>query len=150
MSTTHDDNATTWRDLTDQLTPQQIAELEYCELHQIPPGLADPRQGQLNCARAMARQNLIDALCDDVPVPVDCHGTVGQWTDLDDEGFGRMYTIAMREVDGMTVETVGWQYDDGSCRDRSVMLRDEEVGPDEARRLAAALIAAADELDGLQ
>ncbi len=28
---THDDNATTWRDLADQLTPQQVAELEYCE-----------------------------------------------------------------------------------------------------------------------
>jgi hypothetical protein len=25
MATTHDDNATTWRDLADQLTPEQIA-----------------------------------------------------------------------------------------------------------------------------
>jgi hypothetical protein len=31
MNTTPDDNATTWRDLSDQLTPEQIAELEYCE-----------------------------------------------------------------------------------------------------------------------
>jgi hypothetical protein len=30
MNTTPYDNATTWRDLSDQLTPEQIAELEYC------------------------------------------------------------------------------------------------------------------------
>jgi hypothetical protein len=51
MTTTHDD-ATTWRDLADQLTPQQIAEMEYCEREGIPPGLTSP-QHQLNCARAM-------------------------------------------------------------------------------------------------
>ncbi len=28
MNTTHDDNTTTWRDLADQLTPQQIADLQ--------------------------------------------------------------------------------------------------------------------------
>jgi hypothetical protein len=53
MNTTHDDNATTWRDLADQLTPRQIAELEYCERENPPPGLAGPQE-QLNCARAMA------------------------------------------------------------------------------------------------
>ena len=31
----------TWRDLADMLTVEQIAELEYCEREQIPPGLAD-------------------------------------------------------------------------------------------------------------
>jgi hypothetical protein len=31
MTTTHDDNATTWRDLADQLTPTQIAKLEEFE-----------------------------------------------------------------------------------------------------------------------
>ncbi len=31
MTTTHDDNATTWRDLADQLTPEQIAKLEESE-----------------------------------------------------------------------------------------------------------------------
>ena len=40
MTTTHEDNATTWHDLADQLTPEQIAELEYCEREQVtPPGL---------------------------------------------------------------------------------------------------------------
>jgi hypothetical protein len=34
MNTTHDD-ATSWRDLADQLTPEQIAELEYCEREQV-------------------------------------------------------------------------------------------------------------------
>jgi hypothetical protein len=39
MTTTHEDNATTWRDLADQLAPDHIAELEYCEREQVPPGL---------------------------------------------------------------------------------------------------------------
>ena len=46
MNTTHDDNATTWRDLADQPTPLQVAELEYCEREQIPPGDFDRRQGR--------------------------------------------------------------------------------------------------------
>jgi len=36
------DNTATWRDLADQLTPQQVAELEYCEREGIPPGMAEP------------------------------------------------------------------------------------------------------------
>jgi hypothetical protein len=43
MNTTHDDNATTWLDLAGQLTPEQIAEPEYCERRQIPPGSSLPR-----------------------------------------------------------------------------------------------------------
>jgi hypothetical protein len=31
VTTTHDDDATTWRDLADQMTPEQIAELELRE-----------------------------------------------------------------------------------------------------------------------
>ena len=33
--TTPDNTATSWRDLADQLTPEQIAELEYCEREKI-------------------------------------------------------------------------------------------------------------------
>ena len=42
MNTTHDDYATTWRDLRDQLTPAQIAEMEYCERDGIPPASLMP------------------------------------------------------------------------------------------------------------
>ncbi|BBX16951.1 hypothetical protein CRI77_24995 [Mycolicibacterium duvalii] len=31
MNTTHDDDATTWRDLTDQLTPEQVQRFEHQE-----------------------------------------------------------------------------------------------------------------------
>jgi hypothetical protein len=93
MTTTHDDNAMTWRDLTDQLTPQQIAELEYCEREQIPPGLAGP-QGQLNCARAMARRNLIQALCADIAPPAEAvAGEIYDWEERENDEFGRMYGI---------------------------------------------------------
>lgn len=49
---------TTWRDLSDMLTAEQIAVLEYCEAAQVPPGLASP-QRRLNCAQLMAGNNLI-------------------------------------------------------------------------------------------
>ncbi len=35
MITTPGDNATTWRDLADQLTPEQIAEIEYCRFSEL-------------------------------------------------------------------------------------------------------------------
>ena len=69
--TTHDDNATRWRDLADQLTPQQITELEYCEREGIPPGMPDPAQGALNCARMMSRSNIVQAMYGDIAPPPD-------------------------------------------------------------------------------
>ncbi|CQD21934.1 hypothetical protein BN000_05410 [Mycobacterium europaeum] len=38
MTTAHDDNAVSWRELAGQLIPEQTAELEYCEREQIPQG----------------------------------------------------------------------------------------------------------------
>ena len=64
-NTAHDDNATTWRDLADQLTPKQVAELELQEneaLAVIAAGrnpresLQDIARGFLNEARWTAQQ----------------------------------------------------------------------------------------------
>jgi hypothetical protein len=101
MNTTHDDNATGWRDLADQLTPEQIAELEYCEREQIPPGLADAEH-QLNCARAMARENIIQALCADIPAPPGAVGRVYDWEEWSGERYRRMFSASAstRAVDG--------------------------------------------------
>jgi hypothetical protein len=61
--------------LADQLTPQQVAELEYCEREGIPPGMAEPKY-QLNCAREVARYNFIQELCADIAPPADA---LGHW-----------------------------------------------------------------------
>jgi hypothetical protein len=104
------DHTATWRDLADQLTPQQVAELEYCEREGIPPGMAEPRH-QLNCAREMARHNLIQELCADI-APADALGQVNEWEGWGD-GYGRMFTCSTRAVDTMSVEVIGIQHDDG-------------------------------------
>jgi hypothetical protein len=71
--TTDNDNATTWRDLADQLTPEQIARFEHAEqLCMTGAHLAFPRNdrsktvadmldGVLKEARWEAQQNFTDA-----------------------------------------------------------------------------------------
>ena len=41
MSAAHDETATSWRDLVDQLTPEQVVELEHLERERTPPRLAN-------------------------------------------------------------------------------------------------------------
>ena len=72
------ENAASWRDLVDMLTPEQVAELEYCEREQIPPGLADPEH-HLNCAQMMVRHNFIQELCDDIAQPVNAIDEPSEW-----------------------------------------------------------------------
>ena len=45
-------NATSWRDLADQLSERQIAELEYCEREQVPPGMSSP-QNRRSAAKSL-------------------------------------------------------------------------------------------------
>ncbi len=137
---------TTSRDLADMLTPQQIAELEYCEREQIPPGLADP-QHRVNCAQMMARHNLIQQLCADIAAPVDAVGDPDAWQEWGD-GYGRMYSVSSREVGEMSVQVLGVQFDDGRT-ERSILASGvEQMNAAEARQLAEALLAAADEMGG--
>lgn len=67
MTTTPDGAATTWRDLADQLTPDQVAKLEGYEadwlMHARDPGLMRVT------ARERATYNVIGALCAGVPEP---------------------------------------------------------------------------------
>lgn len=72
MTAKHDDNATTWRDLADQLTAEQIARFKRVEqlcmagAHLVFPQndqsatLADLLAGVLKEARWEAQQNLTD------------------------------------------------------------------------------------------
>jgi hypothetical protein len=156
MTTTHDDNATTWRDLADQLMAQQIAELEYCEHENVPPGLASP-QHQLNCARAMSRENIIQALCASITAPADAIDEPSRWIEWDHGDYCRMFTsTATRtaEETNITVNVLGNQFydgrierwisiDDSARRDEGVMTAEQ------ARALSAALAAAAYAMDAL-
>jgi hypothetical protein len=139
---------TTWRGLADLLTAEQIAELEYCEREEIPPGLADERH-RVNCARMMARHNLIQQLCADVAAPVDAVGEPDVWQDWGD-GYGRMYTVSSRDVGEMSVQVCGVQFDDGRTETSILAGGVEQMTAEEGRRLAEALIAAADELGRLE
>ncbi len=139
---------TTWRDLSDMLTAEQIAELEYCEREGIPPGLADAEH-RLNCAQMMARHNLIQQLCADVARPVVAVGERDAWQEWGD-GYGRMYTVSSRDVGEMSVQVLGVQFDDGRTEASILASGVEQMNAAEARRLAAALVAAADELGRLE
>lgn len=150
METTHsDDNATTWRDLADQLTADQIAELEYCEREKIPPGAFSP-ESQVNCARAMAEHNIIQALCADVPAPPEATGLC-EWESWTGGGYARLFDISpIRLSEGMSVLPLGIQHNDGRIeRFISARLEKEDISPAEARQFAALLVDAAGELDRL-
>jgi hypothetical protein len=87
--TTDDDNATTWRDLAGQLTPEQIARFEHAEqlcmtgAHLAFPQndrsktVADMLDGVLKEARWEAQQNLTDThTFGHVPLPPPPHRAV--------------------------------------------------------------------------
>lgn len=149
--TTTPDNVTTWRDLADQLTPQQVAELEYCEREQIPPGLAT-EQHRLNGARAMIRRNIAQALCADIPVPADAIDTPSDWDEWQDEHqhFQRVYTAHDAMIGGTRVQILGYQNEHNEIYRRIYVDGTlEDLDAATARTIAAALTAAADRLDQL-
>lgn len=152
MNTSYDEDATSWRDLATQLTPDQVAELEYCEREKIPPGIFSA-QSQLNCARGMVEHNIIQALCADVPAPPEATGLC-EWETWTGGSYARMFDIASsRSADGMSVLLLGIQHHDGRI-ERFVSARlengDNNMSPAEARRFANLLVEAADRLDGFR
>ncbi len=148
MTPAHDETATTWRDLVDQLTPQQVVELEYCEREEFPPGLASPGN-HLNHARKLVELNLARAMYADVAPPADAI-EVDDWSDWDRDVYLRMFVSWFRREDGVSVEISGFQSSDGLV-ERSIVdtSGDNPMSAGLARQRAAALLEAADELDRL-
>lgn len=157
MSQPTDDNATTWRQLADALTPDQITYIENWESRPDEPPNADgsPRsyddhqRGLLYTAREFVGQNAAAALFADVaPPPEDGqhyhweHGGDGQWT--------RYFAGTVRDIDKAAVIINGFQSSDGTIT-RSICVDGEtdDLDAAKARRIAAALIEAADELERL-
>lgn len=140
---------TTWRDLADQLTPAQIDNLEWLETDS-PPGLLDKPEQHLMLARGWAADNLEQAWYADVVPPAGAV-EVGPWN-VSKGVRRRDFRVAETGIAGLdiTVETRGVQNTDGSV-DGHLALTGEGLGaldPAAARQLAAALLAAAEGLEG--
>jgi hypothetical protein len=139
--TTPDDTAQTWRDLADQLTPAQIAQLERLE-HDEPKVL-------LEMARQWAAEKMTDAVpCDDVAPPA---GAVRTFAWQRDGNWFRDFEGTTRGGGQARVHICGRQQADGSLR-RWITVRArylDALDASAARELAAALTDAADELERL-
>jgi hypothetical protein len=147
MTITPDNAATSWRDLADQLTPEQIAELESMDREGIPPGIASPKS-HLNHARKLAELNIARTMLADMPLPADAVGEVSDWLDIDDGVYQRGWT-AWTDPAGQ-VSIYGLQSSDGTVeRDIIDTGGDGPMTAGEARQRAGALADAAAELDRL-
>jgi hypothetical protein len=177
MSDITHENVTSWRDLADQLTREQVAKLQDSEHnfrtkaaslpaeypYEWPPRSESEIGDILLCsARIYAGDNLGAKLIGGVAPPAGA-SYVGDW---DDARFGvdaaLRYFRGSKRVIGrggnlgkdITVATDGLQYADGRInREITTALGDYEaldpLTSEQARQLAAALIAASDEIDRL-
>ena len=157
MTSIHDDNATTWRDLVDQLTPEQVAQFgrgEADALNSVAAGRnayespEDVARCFLVDARREAEQNLTDSTFD-APIPAAASGAE-HW---EDDGTGRWTRVVQgiqRNVGHLSVGITGEQHPDGTVEWSAYAHADDNPAtPDQLRQFAAALLEAADELDEL-
>ena len=154
MTTTHDDNATTWRDLADQLTAGEVSGLEGLEQDLKRRRCAEDftTDFMLKTARSHITGRLADTAYADVPAPPDIT-FIGEWEqDLKLGGWSRA-VVWRASVDAtMGVDIDGRQHCDGTV-ERGISLyvgEGAQLTSAGARRLAALLVEAADELDGLR
>jgi hypothetical protein len=166
MTTTHDENATTWRDLADQLTPEQIAELEESERRHrrnavenpawctwLPRTEADIASRVLEHARNLVADNLNDVLFAEITLPAGAVSAL-PW---DSDGWrcfdGKSWCIE-RNARGadIQVKIVGVQYADGRVERQLAVHKlhaDEPITPHVAQQLGAVIAAANAEIDRL-
>lgn len=160
MTTWSEDTATTWRDLTDQLTPQQVDQLRDVE-RRLPEGEKTTAM-MLKWAREHIAHRLTDVMYAGVPIPAGARTDSAGWgKNLQREGYSR--SLVWRSYEGgaadlrlagacISVDIDGRQECDGSFT-RHVSLWGFKEGAgltgDQARGVAALLTLAADELDRL-
>ncbi len=141
---------TTWRDISDQLTPSQIELLEWLEGDPLNGLLAKPEQ-HLTFARGWASENLEQNLHADVTPPANAV-EVAEWRKSKTGVRCRSYRSAVTGIAGLdiTLEFHGTQYTDGHIECRMGLSGDSlaDLGPSDARELADALLAAAEESEG--
>ena len=140
---------TTWHDIADQLTPSQIELLEWLEGDPLNGLLARPEQ-HLMFARGWASENLEQSLHADVEPPA-AAVELGEWRKSKDGERSRSYrsVIGVGDLD-IALEFRGSQYTDGRVECSMALTGDglAKLNPTAARDVAAALLAAADHIDG--
>jgi len=136
----------TWRDVVDQLAPEQAARFELSERSGDDPATL------LATAREIAADNVtagVVVLSGGIAVPPDAVRTYG-WQTYGGRTW-REFDGSTRCVGEATIRVVGRQFGDGTC-ERWISLSatyDEEFQAAQARELAAALQAIADETERL-
>jgi hypothetical protein len=164
--TPHDENATSWRDLMDQLTPEQIAKLEKSESRYrrmavsepawctwIPRTAADVASTVLSVARSYVADNLNDVLFAEIALPAGAV-TALPWDSDGSRCFdGPSWCIERNGIDpDIEVQIVGVQYADGRVERRIAVgevHHDQPLTPFEGQQLCAVIAAAADEINRL-
>lgn len=147
MNTIPDNNATSWRDLADQLTPDQIETYECVER-----GTQGRASAQLlEFARLSVEGRLAEMAYGDIPLPVGAE-SADKWQVHREFGWSR--SVVWREFRGpeMSVDIDGWQRCDGAVARRAISVylnEGQQFTGAAARQLAALLVEAADELDRL-
>lgn len=147
-------NPPTWRDYTDQLTADQIGSLEHAETRLSPPVAGHPQgvAALAALAREMAETNAVDARYAGLALPAGAiandgwtrHGDDGEWVRLIE------WAVIPTHTPAVDICVDGRQATDGTfTRQVAVYAEDVRLTAAQARDLAAALIAAADELDRL-
>jgi hypothetical protein len=156
------ENATSWRDLADELTPEQVEDLEDYDRKTnefvaalIGPPPFDPREAVLRIARRYATENMMDALIGDVPTPAGA-----DFVDTWQEGEPQPYRVILgprRVVGKVEIQRSVTQFADGSIDQVGLIAapgirvranREDGLTKKQARELAALLLEAADEMDG--
>jgi hypothetical protein len=167
------ENVSSWRDLADQLTPEQITELEESERRYrayavtepswctwIPRTEADIASTLLEFARARVADTLNDVLIGEVALPAGASPDVWQnYVPSRPSNAVLPYRVLLGEARGIpgldvvSVQASAIQFSDGRIDDGSVhepphvYLRDEALSTAQARELATVLVEAADQAD---
>ncbi len=142
---------TNWRDLTPELTAKQITSLEHAEANAPTAGAAEAQESLLGFAHDYAALNRATAALDGLPVPPGA--TADSWAVRTAGGFCRTleWGQPFGTIQGVDVLIDGTQYDNGDfARSVTVYSSDQvRLSAVEARELAGALLAAAEEFDRL-
>jgi hypothetical protein len=157
MSTTHNDRATTWRELADALTPEQIAYIEHWERHPELPPMADGSSrsaekhadGLLFTAREYVGANAAAVMFADIAPPPE-EGQHYPWSEHADGTWTRFFVGTTRNLGDVEVMINGIQSSDGSISRTINANAVDDLDASQARRLAALLVETADELDRLE
>jgi hypothetical protein len=145
------DTAHVWRDLADELSPAQVRTLDRTEADLLARGAPADQVAAVLLANARyhAQRNLRDTAMFSHLSPPACTQFLGHFEkDYNRGDWFRRFNGDHWCVDDIQVEVVGIQHDDGDV-DGAVCVNGEELTSGQARELATALVAAANEAERL-